>query len=231
MERVKDEFLRHLSAFMDKVLDFMPGLLLMLVILAAGLAIASLVKFLFKRLFDAIKFDNWSDEVGLTSALHNASIRTAPSKFITLSLYWLIIAIFFMAGFASLGLRITDTLASLFFLYLPRFFSAVLVIIFGYFFAGFASRAALLAGVNAGIEYSRLIAGTIRLFILALVFAMALEQLSIAPKIVFAAFTIFFGGISLGLALAFGLGGKEAARRLLEYLVKKKGERDNIDLL
>lgn len=231
MERLKDEFISRMNEFIEKMTNFIPDLLVMIVIVAAGLIVAWAVKLAATRIFSVIKFDDWADETGISSALHNAGIRKPPSAFIKLSVYWLIVVTFFMAGFASLGLKVTDTLASLFFMYLPRFFSAVLIITFGYLFAVFVSRAALLAAVNAGIEYSRLIAAAVRLFIIILVFAMALEQLSIAPRIVFAAFSIFFGGISLGLAIAFGYGGRGIAKKLLEYIVKKETEKDDINML
>jgi hypothetical protein len=45
---------------------------------------------------------------------------------------------------------------------------------------------------------------------------MALEQLHIARSIVLAAFIISFGAVMLSLAIAFGIGGREVARRILE---------------
>jgi hypothetical protein len=45
---------------------------------------------------------------------------------------------------------------------------------------------------------------------------MALEQLQLATTVVLTAFAISFGALMLGLAIAFGLGGRDAARGLLE---------------
>ncbi|OGD25675.1 MAG: hypothetical protein A2Y56_09970 [Candidatus Aminicenantes bacterium RBG_13_63_10] len=57
-------------------------------------------------------------------------------------------------------------------------------------------------------------------------FAMALEQLGIGRSTVIAAFTVVFGGVVLALALAFGLGGQDLARGLLEKRFKKEGDKD-----
>ncbi|MDP2689475.1 MAG: hypothetical protein Q8P48_05115, partial [Deltaproteobacteria bacterium] len=175
-------------------------------------------------------FDKWSDEMGLASALRKGRVKMGPSSFIAAFLYWLVVIVFLMIWFGSLGLTVTDTFVSVFFMYLPRFISALIIMLFGYILAGFFARAALIAGVNAGIEHSRLLSESVRMFILILIFAMALEQLAIAPKIVFAAFSIFFGGALLALALAFGLGGKDAAREFIEHLIKKR-EKDDIEHL
>jgi len=45
---------------------------------------------------------------------------------------------------------------------------------------------------------------------------MILNQLEIAPEIVSILFTAIVGAIALGLALAFGLGGRDVARDMLQ---------------
>ena len=52
--------------------------------------------------------------------------------------------------------------------------------------------------------------------------SIALLQLGIGEAIVAAAFIILFGATALALALAFGLGGKEAAAELLKAWMEKK---------
>ena len=53
------------------------------------------------------------------------------------------------------------------------------------------------------------------------VIAVILEQLSIGGQILVSAFQIAFGALCLALALAFGLGGREWAGRLLDSLFKR----------
>lgn len=230
MDRFLNEMGDHLSNFLSQMLDLIPDLLVILFIMIAGFITAFVIRFILIRVFKALNFDKWSEAVGFSTALRNSRISSPPSIFISRFVFWFIVIIFLMFGFASLGLEVTNKLVALFFLYLPRFFSAIIIIVFGYFMAGYLGRAALLAAVNARIEHSRMIGEVVRLFLLILVFSMALEQLSIAPKIVYAAFSIFFGGVTLALAIAFGLGGREAARRIIED-IRKKREKDNIDHL
>jgi hypothetical protein len=64
----------------------------------------------------------------------------------------------------------------------------------------------------------------VKFLITILSFAMALEQLEIAKTIVIAAFVIAFGAVMLGLAIAFGLGGRDAAKRVLERQLKDLDE-------
>jgi flagellar motor component MotA len=78
--------------------------------------------------------------------------------------------------------------------------------------------------VNRGYHFARLIAEAVRVLLMVLFVAMALEQMEVAPNIVVAAFSIIFGGIVLALAISFGVGGIEAARRIIERETEKKDE-------
>lgn len=230
MERFAQEVLDRLRVFSGKVLEFIPDFLVMIFVIIIGLLVAWSARFVLLRAFRAVRFDKWSDEVGITSVFNKAGISSPPARVISLFVYWVLLLTFVMAGFGSLGLKLTDTLSSLFFLYLPRFISAIVIIIIGFIFAGFLSRAVLLGAVNAGVEKARLISEGVRVFLLIFVFAMALEQLAIAPGIVRAAFSIAFGAVALAFAIAFGLGGRDAAKKVIEEAREKK-EKDNIEQL
>lgn len=86
----------------------------------------------------------------------------------------------------------------------------------------------MIAAVNSGYQYAKILAESVRLLLIVLILAMALEQLQVSPGIVIAAFSIIFGGIVLAIAIAFGVGGIEAAKRIIERgsEEKKGAERD-----
>jgi len=79
-----------------------------------------------------------------------------------------------------------------------------------------SAGAALLAAVNAGYSSPKALSWSIRFVIWILAITMALEELSVARETVIAAFSIVFGALMLGLAIAFGLGGQQLARDFLE---------------
>lgn len=226
MDEFIDKFLEPLRVFFDKLLAAIPYILVMLIILIIGLIIAAGLRHFTYKVLTALRFEEWSKQTGFSSFIEKSGVRSDPARFISLFVYWITLLTFIMAGLGSLQITAAKTLASGFFLYLPKFFSALLLIILGYYVSGFLSRAALIAAVNAGVEYSKFLSNLVRLFILVFTFAMALEQLQIAPKTVTVAFSIFFGGIFLALAIAFGTGGRDMARRILEERMKKKERND-----
>jgi hypothetical protein len=105
---------------------------------------------------------------------------------------------------------------SRFFLYLPRLLVGVFIVFFGLLAATFFYRAALLAAVNANLPSPRVLAVSLRTVIVILAVSMAFEELGLAERTIIVAFAIAFGALMLGLAIAFGLGGQDLARRFLE---------------
>jgi len=108
---------------------------------------------------------------------------------------------------------------------------------FGLLAASFFSRAVLLRGVNADVPSPRIISWAVRAMIVLFVISMAFEELSIGSRTVIVAFTLTFGSLMLGLALAFGLGGKDLARSIwsaglrASRLPEKKTGREKMNFL
>jgi hypothetical protein len=113
--------------------------------------------------------------------------------------------------------------------FLPNLTVAGLVMVIGWLLANFLGQAALIGAVNAQVAGGPLIAGAVRWLVLVFAGAAALTQLGIAREMVLLAFGIAFGGPVLALALAFGLGGKDLAREILESRLRKQEEdRDSV---
>ena len=114
-----------------------------------------------------------------------------------------------------------------FFRFVPRFLVALLVFTLGFLIGNFLWRATTLAAVNAGLPGARLLGSAVRLLVIAIGVVMALEQLGLATAVVLTAFAIMFGALMLGAAIAFGLGGRDAAKQLLERKFKTDKHRDS----
>ncbi len=220
-----------LRAFFEAGVRFLPGLLAALLIAALGVVIGWLVKVASRRALLVARFDRFCDSTGLSTLLGRADVRAAPSALVGLLLFWLVLASFLMAGASALHVNFIDRLIAEFFLYLPRIVAALGIVLVGFLLANFLSRAALLAAVNANVPSPRVIGLVVRFLITVLAFAMALEQLEIARSIVLAAFIIAFGAVMLGMALAFGLGGRDVARRVLERQFGSRSDEREADTL
>ncbi|MBI1175381.1 MAG: hypothetical protein GC139_08985 [Sideroxydans sp.] len=208
--------LEPLQDVFHKFKDFAPNFLAMLVILLIGALFAWLLQVLVLKLLDTLQFDSWSDRKGFTRLMRKGDMWGKPTLLVSAVVFWCTLIVVLMTALSALKINAIDQLVTQFFVYLPRAFSSVLILAVGYVFSGFISRAVLIAAVNSGYHYAKLLAEAIRILLTTLILAMVMEQLQIAPGIVLAAFSIICGGIVLALSISFGVGGIDAARRMIE---------------
>src|SRR5206468_6475727 len=70
----------------------------------------------------------------------------------------------------------------------------------------------------------KIVATAVPVLVMTIATFMILEQLKIAHDIVVTTYTLLLGAIALGAALAFGLGGRDVARQMLEGAYEKGQE-------
>ncbi len=214
------------NRFLGKIMTFLPNVLAMLTILIVGFLIAWVIKKLILRFSRVIQFDKLSGEWGLSHALSKGGVSYSPSDLLSQFFYWVIVLITLILGINALEVAATQALISKFFDYLPHLFAAILILIVGYLIASFLGQATLIAAVNLQLDSARLFSRAVRWFIAILAVTMAIYHLNIAESVVMIAFTIILGGIVLGLAIAFGWGGRDLAKDFLEKLYKGKGREE-----
>ncbi len=175
-----------------------------------------------ERLLRVIGLDLLSNRLGVSAALARGGVKTDPSHLVGRTAYWLVVAFAIMAGLGALNLQPLNQFAQSFLAYLPRLFTAALILVVGYLLSNFVSQAVLIAAVNAGIPPARIVAACSRWGVQLVAVAMALEQLGIAQNIVTEGFGIVLGGVVLAGAIAFGLGAKDLAKEFLERRLGNK---------
>src|ERR1700687_1868737 len=208
------------------IADFLPRFLVMLIIIVLGLLVAFLLKYILRGVLSLTKLDRVSEEAGASRILRSAHL---PSMTVLLSrsVFWVTWLGFILVGLSVLGVAGLQGQISRLLQFLPEVFVGILILFLGLMTANFLSRAALLAGVNAGHPSPRILSWSIRFLIWILAISMTLEELGVARQTVISAFSIIFGALMFGLAIAFGLGGQDLARKALEkYLVSDKKEKD-----
>ncbi|MBN2370778.1 MAG: hypothetical protein JXO72_09830 [Vicinamibacteria bacterium] len=220
---------KTLSGFGERLADFGPNLLAMMVILAVGLLAAMTVRFLLKLLLPRVGFDRFAQRIGLSLVLGKAGITRTPSGVVAVSVAWAVFGVFLLLGIGALDLRIAMDLLSKAFAYLPQLLIALGILVLGTLVSGFVRRSVLIAAVNAGLAPARLLATVAQSGLLVLFIAMALEHLGLGRQVILTSFTILFGGVVLALALAFGLAGRDLARELLERLMHPSSDDDEGD--
>jgi len=229
-EVILSELTQAAQEFIRGFAHLLPRLMVMLIIALVGWAIAYIVKVFLRSILRLVKFDRLSENAGASQLLTRAALPSS-SELVSRFVFWVVWLGFILMGISVLGIfGLQDEIAR-FLLFLPRLFVALLILFFGMLAASFFSRAILLAAVNANLPSPRLVSISIRSIIIVFALSMCFEELGIADQTMLVAFGIAFGAVMLGLAIAFGLGGKDLARAFLERkLVREKNEENEDEL-
>jgi hypothetical protein len=209
---------------------YLPRLIVLLILAFIGWAIAYAAKIILRGILRLIHFDKLSENAGAAQLLTKAALPSA-TEVLSRFVFWVVWLGFILLGVNVLGILPLQEEVGRFFFFLPRLFAALFILFIGSLAATFFSRAALLAAVNANVPSPKVLSHAVRSIIVVFVLSIAFEELGLAEQTMLVAFGIAFGALMLGLAIAFGIGGKDLAQKFLERrFVRAKKEENEDDL-
>lgn len=214
-EQVQDMLRRTAQRSTDNLVEFLPGLLALIVISLLAVVIALVARWLVLRALRGMDFDRRAELLGL-AAVADWSAVGPPSMVAARAVMWLILLAGLLAGLSALDAALPEQFARAIFGYLPNVLAALAILILGAVLARFLARSVLIGAVNLHLPSARVISVGVKWLVLVLAWTMALEHLGLGRSTLTLAFAIFFGGIVLALALAVGLGAKDLVRAALE---------------
>jgi hypothetical protein len=205
-----------LHGLMLQIGAFLPRLAIALIAIIAGWLLAKAARFAVVKALRAINFNVLTERAGLDGFLRQGGIRSDTTDIFGVLVYWLIVLAALVIAFNTLGLNYITDLVRQVVMFVPRLMVALVILAFGSYFARFIAGAVMAYCRNIGIQDGDILGRLAQYAILAFVVLIALEQMQIGGDIVRYAFLILLAGVTLALALAFGLGGREWAAQLLE---------------
>ncbi|MGH8863475.1 MAG: mechanosensitive ion channel family protein [Burkholderiales bacterium] len=228
---VNTALLEPLETLGKSVLALLPNVLALCIILSVGLVAAWVTGHLVERVLRVVGLDRLCERLGVNAALLRGGVKTDPSRLVGQAAYWVLLLFAGTVALGALNLQPINRFAQSLLAYLPRLFTASLILLAGHLLSNFVSQAVLIGAVNAGLPPARLLAACSRWGVQAVAVAMGLEQLGVAETVVVVGFGIVLGGVVLAAAMAFGLGAKDLAKDFLEQrLSGRLHDRMNDDL-
>lgn len=200
-----------------RLIMVLPSIAGAIIVLLLGFLIAPILGGIVKKMFDIIRIDELAEKAGLTEVTAEYTKNFSISLLLGKIVKWFFILAFVMSAAEILGwTRITQFLNEIIF-YIPQVLIAVIILVFsviaGNFFDVLVTRS--LIGTRTPVDNPHMIGRITKWsFVLFGVLA-AMLQLGIAPSLI----QILFAGITLALALAFGLGGREKATQILDHVI------------
>ena len=215
MEKV-DIMLEPARAILLQIGGFLPKLALALGVLIAGWLLAKFARFAIVKGLRAINFNVLTERAGLDGFLNQGGIETDTTGIFGLLVYWLVILAALIIGFNSMGLTYITGLLGQVVLFVPKVIVALLILAFGAYFARFVGNAVITYCRNIGIQDADVLGKLAQYGIMTFVVLIALDQVNVGGDIVRQSFLIILAGVVFALALAFGLGGKDAAAEAID---------------
>lgn len=215
MENI-DVMLEPLRALLQQVGAFMPRLALAVGVLVVGWLVAKAFRFSVVKALRALNFHVLSERAGIDGFLQQGGTDKDTTELFGWIAYALAILASLIIAFNSLGLtQVTDLLGKVL-LFVPRLLVALLVVVFGSYFARFAGNAVQSYCRSAEISDGELLGRLMQYGVMVFVVLLAVDHLDIGGGLIQQTFLILLMGIVVALALSFGLGGRERAAALIE---------------
>lgn len=205
----------------ERVWDVLPDIGLALLLLAVGWVLARFVRRALLRLLRVMRVDEVAERAGFEDFLVQGGVQYTTVTLIAGTVYWLILLGVFIALLDALGVRAAGELFARLMHFVPNVMLAVGILVFGTLLARVVGGVVTSYLSNVGSATAEPVGALARYAMLIFVLFMAAEQVAIGSAVLVSAFQIAFAAVCLAAALAFGLGGREWAARVIDRHTKK----------
>src|SRR5215210_3483935 len=209
-QQTEDTVLQPLQNALSTFLSYVPQLIGAIIILIIGYIVAKVLQAIITRVLRGMGFERWMERGGIKQFFDRAETKQDPTSIIGKLVFWFVFIIALTMAADALGIpQVSEVLGQLI-AYIPNIIAAILILILAALLANF------LASVVRGATGSGILASIARYAIIVYAVFAALTQLGIAVQLTANTFLILLGAAALAAALAFGIGGREVARDIVE---------------
>src|SRR5215218_794164 len=198
--------------------SYLPQLIGAIVILILGYIVAKMLQAVVSRLLQSIGFDGWMERGGIKQFFDRAQTSQTPASVLGKLVFWFVFIIAITMAADTLGIPQVSAVLAQLVAYIPSIIAAILILILAALLANFVS------GIVRGATGSGILASITRYAIIVYAVFAALTELGVAVQLTAPTFLILLGAVALAAALAFGIGGREVARDILEKAYNRRGD-------
>ncbi|MEP7167157.1 MAG: hypothetical protein ABI758_04230 [Candidatus Woesebacteria bacterium] len=212
---LQDSLNASVTLFVTQIAAFLPRFLGAILIVIIGIFIARTVRGLLIGSLRRLKLSANLERTPFGQFLHNTEVKHTAEVVVSNIIYWILLLFVAYTALTVLGLSGISGILNQILLYIPKVFSAILILILGVLLAGFAE--AFVKGLIKSVDsHTGRIVGKVASYLVIVLSAMAaISELGIAQQFILILFTGFVVAVSLALGLAFGLGSKHTVERMM----------------
>jgi hypothetical protein len=197
----------------DEFFVWLPKLVGALVILLIGYVIARVIAGVVRKALQSSGADRALEKGKAGQYKQQYAPNTHPSGVIGTIVFWFVFGWAILLAISALGIEALENAVASVVGYLPNVVAAILILLVAVAVAG--AVGGLASRFAGGTLLGKLVQTAVPTLVITIALFMALVQLQIATQIVIATYVLVLGAICLGFALAFGLGGRDVAARML----------------
>jgi len=218
LNSIGNAILDALTILWEKLIGYLPNLIAAIIILILGILLAKAIERLVQKVVEALKVDELIRKINIVKRIEEAGTKVTFSQILAWLVKWFLYIALLIAVSEILELgQFTDFLKQIA-LYLPNVIIAVLILVVGLILGSFVEDllVKILKGTKA--KLANLVARVAKWAIVIFSVLAALIQLNVAPYLINTLFTTIAFAIALAAALAFGIGGKDAAKDMIDKI-------------
>lgn len=212
-----DLFSSSLQGLWLGFINFVPNLLLAIIVFIIGWAVGAVVSKALAQVVNALKVNKLFESMGLKEALSKGGFRLDVGMFLGEVAKWFIVVVFLMTSLELLGLnQVNNFLQNVVLGYLPQVFIAALILIIATVVSDAIRKLVEGSAKAMGVRSAKMAGSVAKWAIWIFAMIIVLSELGIAPAFMQILFTGIIAMLAIAGGLAFGLGGKEAAAKVIE---------------
>jgi hypothetical protein len=204
---------------------FLPKLIGAIIVFIVGWFVSVGIGKLIAEILKRLKLDRFFERTGWKEALEKAELKVTVSEFIGAIFKWILVIVFLLASVEILGLvQFAEFLRRIVW-WLPNLIVAVAIFVVATIVAEILEKIIKASVKKMEISYIGFLGTLVKWAIYIFAGLAILLQLGVTPTIINTLIFGLIGTLSLALGLAFGLGGKDAAAKLIEDLKRRISEK------
>jgi len=221
-----DVFNQSFQGLWLSFVQFAPRLIIAIVFFVVGWVLGTIIAKALEQVFASLKIDNLLRSIKVDGFFRKAGMNLNSGYFVGQVVKWFVVIVFLIPSLDLVGLSsIKDFLQYDVLGFLPKVIVAALILIIASLVADGLSKTVTASARSISLSSANLLGVIAKYAIWIFALIIALGQLGVADYYMSVLFTGIIAMLSIGGALAFGLGGKEAAARFIAKVSEEVSRR------
>ncbi|MEK9182653.1 MAG: hypothetical protein AAB809_01090 [Patescibacteria group bacterium] len=221
-----DVFNSSLQSLWWGFIQFTPKFIIAVILFIIGWLLGNVIARALEQVFSALKIDVLFKSIGADNFFRKAGMTLDSGYFIGQVAKWFVVIVFLLPSLNLVGLNdIASFLKDDVLGFLPRVIIAALILIIATIVSEALSKTATATAKSMGLNSANMLGAVAKYAVWVFAFIIALGQLGIADYYMSVLFTGVIAMLSIGGALAFGLGGRDAAARFISKVSEEVSDK------